>query len=387
MKERQKKKKVICNDSIKKYVMELLKGQLTETIDISDIARLLNLEISDDLLPVGFYRATTLRGDTDRVYYESGSVNGNSPPMFKFINGVPCIIQQLSEPGIPYEINLTFPRNKKCEKRIKDWISFIVMKNNEYWGRFKKYIVKIGKNGNFMPNKKKVPMRSFNDVFIPDDIEESIKSHIEEYINKSDWYDEHRIPNHFGILLHGAPGGGKSSLAAAIADYIDADLFYMSADDLPMIDQYFGNMEWDRQSKYSVLCIEDIDASTLSTRGESKSVLITSSDPDTGSQTKSIATVLNTLDGANSPSKVIYILTTNHIENIDPALYRPGRCDLVVELPFVNSNSFSKFTKAFYGKASTIDVKRKNVSFAYLQTRVMIGDTMEQLEQYMSSED
>jgi len=37
---------------------------------------------------------------------------------------------------------------------------------------------------------------------------------------------------------------------------------------------------------------------------------------------------LNALDGVRSKDGTIVIMTTNHRERLDPALIRPGRCDL-----------------------------------------------------------
>jgi len=37
---------------------------------------------------------------------------------------------------------------------------------------------------------------------------------------------------------------------------------------------------------------------------------------------------LNALDGIRSKDGTITIMTTNHKEKLDPALIRPGRCDV-----------------------------------------------------------
>ena len=38
---------------------------------------------------------------------------------------------------------------------------------------------------------------------------------------------------------------------------------------------------------------------------------------------------LNALDGVASGEERIIFMTTNHVENLDPALIRPGRVDLM----------------------------------------------------------
>lgn len=43
--------------------------------------------------------------------------------------------------------------------------------------------------------------------------------------------------------------------------------------------------------------------------------------------------LLNALDGVGAQEGKLLFMTTNHRERLDPALIRPGRCDLQVELP------------------------------------------------------
>ena len=53
-------------------------------------------------------------------------------------------------------------------------------------------------------------LRSFDDVFIKDETEKEIKDNLDNFTNSRDWYREHNIPYHFGIMLYGPPGTGKS---------------------------------------------------------------------------------------------------------------------------------------------------------------------------------
>ena len=45
-----------------------------------------------------------------------------------------------------------------------------------------------------------------------------------------------------------------------------------------------------------------------------------------------LGTLLNLFDGIDSSEGTIIIATTNHINKIDPALIRPGRMDIHIEL-------------------------------------------------------
>ena len=48
----------------------------------------------------------------------------------------------------------------------------------------------------------------------------------------------------------------------------------------------------------------------------------------------SFSTMLNCLDGILHPSGAVIFLTTNHLENLDEALRRPGRVDRMVEVSY-----------------------------------------------------
>ncbi|KAJ1401108.1 hypothetical protein B484DRAFT_405819, partial [Ochromonadaceae sp. CCMP2298] len=58
--------------------------------------------------------------------------------------------------------------------------------------------------------------------------------------------------------------------------------------------------------------------------------------------------LLNALDGIASQEGRLLFMTTNHIEKLDPALIRPGRCDLQLQLKLASKNQILRMFLRFF---------------------------------------
>lgn len=87
----------------------------------------------------------------------------------------------------------------------------------------------------------------------------------------------------------------------------------------------------------------------------------------------SFSGLLNALDGVRSQEGRILFMTTNHPERLDPALVRPGRCDIQIELKNATSSMVERlFLKFFPGeekKATEFSrlIPESKISMAKLQ--------------------
>ncbi len=166
------------------------------------------------------------------------------------------------------------------------------------------------------------------------------------------WYTERGIPYRRGYLLHGPPGTGKSSLASAVAGEVDLDIHTVS---IPSVDdQKFGELV-NGLPKRCVVLLEDIDAV-----GSGRS-----HDPDASDKNKkslSLSGLLNTLDGVASQEGRVLIMTTNHIENLDDALIRPGRVDKKIEIPLADSSVIAQSFALIFGPHSKGATPAKEIS-------------------------
>lgn len=231
-------------------------------------------------------------------------------------------------------------------------------------------------NGNEMSsrNKNEIIQRSFSNVFIPTDTQEEITHIIRDFINRRDWYVSHKIPYHLGLLLYGKPGTGKTSVVQAIADMFDATIYSLSVDKLYMVGSYIRNTinyKPRTPDTYRILLIEDIDCCMFNRDNSVKN----------DNESDGFGTLLNLLDGVDSPSNIIYIFTTNHVEKLDPALIRPGRIDLKVEISEVCPETLDKFLMFHFNKhLPDKNIKlREGLLFAELQIMVMKRMTMAEI--------
>jgi chaperone BCS1 len=67
--------------------------------------------------------------------------------------------------------------------------------------------------------------------------------------------------------------------------------------------------------------------------------------------------LLNVLDGVAATEQRIIFMTTNHIDRLDPALIRPGRVDLKVEVGLATPFQVLTMFKRFYPSAAETEMK------------------------------
>ena len=229
-----------------------------------------------------------------------------------------------------------------------------------------------------------MPHRPMQSVFMEEDKRQVLLTTLNDFVASEDWYVKHGIPYQLGILLYGKPGTGKSSLIKAIASYLGYDIYYLSSSQLYKLDNGLDTLP----PKNALMVIEDIDCEPATHRR-----VETNSEPEEPQVRDKIKVVenlltmtnlsdiLNLLDGICSIHGRILIMTSNHAEKLDPALIRPGRVDLRLEIGYVNTEILEQFLISFYdhgldGKYFEI---RPDVSCAELQNMAMQKLTREEI--------
>ena len=178
-------------------------------------------------------------------------------------------------------------------------------------------------------------------------------------------------------------------MAQAISEYINARTIIVSGDDIMDIPEQvfrgFIPLDTNDIDQFQTLIVEDVDCGLTvdasMQRMFGSAVGYGSKDnKDNEKRSNGLASVLNQLDGINSLSNTVYVFTTNYIDKLDPALIRPGRIDLKIEIGYVTTETFNKFVKKHYGKTVDPDMKIKDgLTFAELQTYVMKEYSFDQI--------
>ncbi|MFP3235201.1 MAG: CDC48 family AAA ATPase [Nitrososphaeria archaeon] len=134
-----------------------------------------------------------------------------------------------------------------------------------------------------------------------------------------------------GVLLYGPPGCGKTLMAKALANESGARFFVISGPEI--MSKFYGESEARlreifREAKEkapSIIFIDEIDA------------IAPKREEVTGEVEKRVvAQLLALMDGMEAMSNVIVIGATNRLDDIDPALRRPGRFDREIEIGVPN---------------------------------------------------
>lgn len=196
--------------------------------------------------------------------------------------------------------------------------------------------------------------RPLESVLCPPGSSENLLKDIREFIDSREWYDKMGIPWRRGYLLSGPPGNGKSSLVKAVASELNFEIRSLNLN--KVTESNFSTLMY-YLGETAILLLEDIDCA-FDERGNKTSI--------------SMSSMLNTLDGVNASEGRIVFMTTNHPEKLDPALIRPGRVDLHIELPNPTRDQIDRLLIRFFNDSTLAYqlsevLDGKGVSMAKLQ--------------------
>ncbi|KAF8217472.1 P-loop containing nucleoside triphosphate hydrolase protein [Mycena galopus ATCC 62051] len=194
--------------------------------------------------------------------------------------------------------------------------------------------------------------RSFATLVLPDGIKETLLADMKEFLDNEQWYAFAGVPHRRGYLLFGDPGTGKSTTVHALAGELGMEIYFISL--ASGVNDYSLGELFHSTPPHSILLIEDIDCA-FPTRGDSDEYQSQADDdgrmPEILMKRRSevtLAGLLNILDSVASQEGRILIATTNHIDQLDPALIRPGRIDMKIRYKLATNEQLENVFHRFY---------------------------------------
>ena len=176
-----------------------------------------------------------------------------------------------------------------------------------------------------------VPNVGWDDVGGLQDVKQRLREAVEWPMKYTDLFRSFHLNPPKGLLLSGPPGCGKTLIAKALAS--ETEVNFISVKGPELMSMYVGESERGvrevfhkaRQAAPCIVFFDEIDAmaSTRSSGGHQ----------DAGVGGRVLSQLLTELDGIEELKGVLVLAATNRRDLLDPALLRPGRFDLQIELP------------------------------------------------------
>lgn len=245
--------------------------------------------------------------------------------------------------------------------------------------------------------------RTFDNLFF--DKKLVVNEKIDHFLNNKEWYYKKGIPYSLGIGIHGPPGTGKTSFIKALANYSGRNIVCISLKIVKtkkQLDNIFFEERYNGDNKKSsitfdkkIIVFEDIDCigdivldrekkknklkSEISTLGIGKKLnmdeMTMTSKVNMGDLIETIAEmeesskkslisfgpkaitdeepitlddILALWDGIRETPGRIMIISSNHYNDLDPALKRPGRIDITMELSYASRQIIAEMYKHLF---------------------------------------
>jgi mitochondrial chaperone BCS1 len=198
-------------------------------------------------------------------------------------------------------------------------------------------------------------------ILKPGEKEQLIRD-IEKFRNSRGRYRQLGVPYHRGYLLYGPPGTGKTSLVSAMAARFEMHVYTINLSNFN--DRTLTTALNDVPSN-SVILFEDIDCmrsgKARATPGEDTSKSRTNGGEDKKEGTVdlgiTLSGLLNAIDGFSAPENVLFVMTSNVVESLDPALLRPGRIDYRLYMGQADKAQKIELYKRFFPHAAELDAE------------------------------
>ena len=221
-------------------------------------------------------------------------------------------------------------------------------------------------------------------VVLKDKQQINLERDVLTFLKSRELYRNHGKVWKRGYLFYGPPGTGKTSLVKGIAtitkyniynvklsrfnsdEKMEALLRQIPSKSIVLFEDVdcMGNIAHKRSEKPTDDGDDDVVRPLIQPSITVKSEPVNYSDGDdtvkiemseVKQEKPTLNTLLNFIDGINSPEGIIVVMTTNHMEKLDPALLRDGRIDFRLLLSFCNRQQIVDLANNFFNVGMNVD--------------------------------
>jgi ATPase family associated with various cellular activities (AAA) len=234
---------------------------------------------------------------------------------------------------VPNLILEAMAESRDAAERFLAEIARLMQVHNVYRGR----VLEVGGShfGETAFEVRDLPEVGRDGIVLPPGVLERIERHTLTFGEQADRLRDAGRHVKRGLLLHGAPGTGKTLTAMYLANRMpERTVLILTGGGLGAIGPA---CEMARGLAPSMVVLEDVDLVAL--------------DRDEYTSNALLFELLNEMDGMQADLDVVFLLTTNRPDRLESALAaRPGRVDMAVELPLPDADGRRQLI-ALYSRA------------------------------------
>jgi hypothetical protein len=266
--------------------------------------------------------------------------------------------------GVQVEIAVpTGERGAQFSQELFRDLELLVSKGRTYRGRIislEGHIDPMG--GGSMVKVHRLAKVNRDDVILPQKTLATLDRNVAGFMKVREQLKALKFQARKGLLFYGPPGTGKTYTIHYLASQLpNHTTLLITAEQVGLLDEYFRLA---RFLQPSMMVIEDVDLiarERTHMHGGGEEVLLNK--------------LLNEMDGLREDAEVLFILTTNRPDQIEPALVsRPGRIDQAIEFPLPDDEGRAKLTHLYArgldisaGLTQLIVSRTKGVSAAFIK--------------------
>ena len=233
-------------------------------------------------------------------------------------------------------------REREIAERTLGEVERLMAEHNVYRGRI--LVLSRSQWGGLGVEVQRLPKVTRERIVFPSGVLERIERHTKTFEEHADALRAAGRHLKRGLLLHGPPGTGKTLTVMYLSTLMPGrTVLLLTGDTLAAVEPA---CEMARELVPSMLVLEDVD--------------LVAENRMMGHPTSVLFGLLNQMDGLQEDIDVVFVLTTNRPEVIEPALAsRPGRIDLAVEMPLPDGEGRSRLLD-LYGEGLELNLRDRS---------------------------